>query len=121
MKRKYSKTLAYFKRFEKQLRRRSGYKLYFNPADPFYAIYNVGPYTLAKWKAVWREQSSEFQAAVVGCEKGKPALPDHKLMTVPCDSSNEAHYLAALLGSSPCKLAVTSYVISTSTSTHVLV
>ena len=120
MKREYPKTLAYFKKFEEPLRRRSGYKLYFNPTDPFYSFYNVGPYTLAKWKTVWREQSSEFQAAVVGCEQGKAALADHKLMTVPCDSSNEAHYIAALLGSSPCKLVVVSYVLSTSTSTHVL-
>jgi hypothetical protein len=120
MRREYSKTYAYFKRFEDALRRRSGYRQYFRPADPFWSIYNVGPNTLAPWKVVWREQSSEFQAAVVGCSGKKPVIPDHKLMTVACRSPREAYYLSAAFGSSPCKLTVASYVLSTSTSTHVL-
>jgi SAM-dependent methyltransferase len=120
MRRKYSKTYAYFKRFEDALRRRSGYRQYFRPTDPFWSIYNVGPNTLAPWKVVWREQSSEFQAAVVGCSGEKPVVPDHKLMTVACRSLREAYYLSAVFGSSPCRLTVASYVLSTSTSTHVL-
>lgn len=120
MRHDYPSIYAYFKRFEAQLRRRSGYRQYFGPSDPFYSMYNVGPYTMERWKVVWREQSSEFQAAVVGLQKGRPVLADHKLMTVPCGSPGEAHFLAGLLGSSPTKLAVTSYVLSTSTSTHVL-
>jgi hypothetical protein len=120
MKRKYPKTYAYMKKFEEQLRKRSGYKQYFDPSDPFYSMYNVGPYTMASYKVVWREQSSEFQAARIAPHNSKVVIPDHKLMAVACSSQNEADYLAALLGSSPCKLIVSSYVISTSTSTHVL-
>jgi hypothetical protein len=120
MRRKYPKTYAYLKQFEDQLRRRSGFRKYFDPSDPFYAMYNVGFHTMAEHKVVWREQSSGFQAAVAGSVGQLPLVPDHKLMTVPCECADEAHYLAALFGSSPCRLVVCSYVIATSTSTHVL-
>jgi hypothetical protein len=119
MKRDYPKTFSYFRRFEDQLRRRSGFRQYFDPGDPFWSIYNVGRYTLAPWKVLWREQSSEFQAAVVAGGK-RPPIPDHKLMAVACRSAAEAYYLSAVFGSSLCRLAVASYVLSTSTSTHVL-
>jgi SAM-dependent methyltransferase len=120
MKRDYPHTYAYLRHFEAQLRKRSGYRQYFESTDPFWSMYNIGPYTMAKAKVVWREQSSELQAAVVGSDGDKAVIPDHKLMMVECQTSEEAHYLAAMLGSSPCKLAVRSYVLSTSTSTHLL-
>jgi hypothetical protein len=122
MRRRCPKTYAYLKRFEKQLRERSGYRKYFDPRDPFYSMYNVGTYTLAPWKVVWREQSTRFQVSVVGAQSGtQPALPDHKLMLIPCNGHrNEAHYLCAALGSSPAVFVVASYVLQTSTSTHVL-
>jgi len=121
-------TYAYLKRFEGDpenpqrgtLRGRSGFRQYFRPTDPFYSMYNVGPYTMAKWKVVWREQSSFFQAAVVDSVEGRPILPDHKLMLVPCANGREAHYLCAMLNSAPSKLAILSYCITISTSTHVL-
>ena len=119
MKRKYRKTFAYFKKFEQELRKRSGYRRYFRSTDPFYSVYNVSLHTIAPYKVVWREQSSEFQASVV-ISTDKPIVPDHKLMLVSCQSENEAYYLSSLLNSSPCKFLVFSYIISTSTSTHVL-
>jgi hypothetical protein len=41
-------------------------------------------------------------------------------MLVSCQSENEAYYLSSLLNSSPCKFLVFAYIISTSTSTHLL-
>ena len=75
---------------------------------------------MSPYKVVWREQSSQFQAARVASDGGKIVIPDHKLMAVSCSSLLEADYLTALLSSSICKLLVVSYVLSTSTSTHVL-
>ncbi len=129
MKRRWPKTYAYLKQFEGDpqnpvsgtLHGRSGYRRYFKPSDPFYSMYNVGPYTVAKWKVVWREQSSRFQAAFCGARSKRVVLPDHKLMMVPCSSQHEADFLLAMLNSGPSLLAVHSYVISTSTSTHVLI
>jgi hypothetical protein len=83
-------------------------------------MYNVGPYTMANWKVLWREQSSFFQAAFAGPYSGRAVLPDHKLMMVACSSQEEADFLLAMLNSNPSMLAIHSYVISTSTSTHVL-
>ena len=83
-------------------------------------MYNVGPYTMAAWKVVWREQSSQFQAAFVESWQQQSLLPDHKLMMVPCSNQQEADFILALLNSSPSRLTVHSYAISTSTSTHVL-
>ena len=128
MKRCLPKTYAYLKQFEGDskkpkrgtLRARSGYKQLFKPSDPFYSMTNVGPYTMAEWKVVWREQSSLFQAAFVGLNTQRVILPDHKLMLVPCTSRQEANFLLGMLNSSPSLLAIRSYVISTSTSTHVL-
>ena len=83
-------------------------------------MYNVGAYTMAEWKVVWREQSSMFQAAFAGLRSQRTVLPDHKLMMVPCTSQQEADFLLGMLNSGPSILAIYSYVISTSTSTHVL-
>ncbi|MCX7014771.1 MAG: N-6 DNA methylase [Candidatus Sumerlaeota bacterium] len=128
MKRRYPKTYAYLKQFEGDaknpargtLRGRALYRSYYEPSDPFYSMYNVGPYTMAKWKVVWREQSSFFQAAFAGSESKRALLPDHKLMMVACSSQDEADFLLGMLNSNPSLLAIHSYVISTSTSTHVL-
>ena len=121
MRRQYPKTYAYLRRFEEQLRDRSGYRKYFQPTDPFYSIYNVGPYTLAPWKVIWREQSRRFLPAAIGPLHKMPIAPDHKLMLVPCDSRDESHYISGVLGSAPCRAFVSSYTVSTSTSTHVLI
>jgi hypothetical protein len=120
MRREWPKIYAYLKHFEKQLRQRSGYRKYFKPTAPFYSMYDVGPYTLARWKVLWREQSSQFQATVHTFQESQPALPDHKLMMVRCKSGKEAHYLCALCNSSPIALFVRSYAVAVSTSTHVL-
>ena len=119
---KLPKTYAYLLIFEEQLRKRSGFRQFFKPdLDPFYSIYNVGPYTFTPFKVVWREQSSVLTAAVVEAPKvGNVVIPDHKLMLCPCDTAAEAHYVCALLNSSPAQFIVKSYAIETSISTHVL-
>ena len=128
MKRSHPKTYAYLRQFEGEPRRpergtlrgRSGYRQYFKPTNPFYSMYNIGPYTMAKWKVVWREQSAFFQAAAIDGLDKQPVVPDHKLMLVPARGSQEVHYLCAVLNSAPSRLAIVSYVVSISTSTHVL-
>lgn len=119
--RKFNKAYDYFILYEDALRQRSGFRKYFRLTDPFYSVYNVGPYTMAPWKVVWREQSARIQTAVVGPQQdGAVVVPDHKLMLVACGGAKEAYYLAALLNSSPAELVISAYVLSTSTSTHVL-
>ena len=68
MKRCWPNTYAYLKRFEEKLRDRAGFKKFFNSTAPFYSIYDVGPYTIAEWKVVWREQSSSFPSCLCWIE-----------------------------------------------------
>ena len=120
-KKKYPKGYDYFSIFEQNLADRSGYKKYLQPVgEPYYAIYNVGLYTFAPFKVVWKEQSTSFQCSVVSSEKGRVVVPDHKLMLVPFENEQEAYYVCALLNSTPSQLIVQSYTISTQQSTHIL-
>ena len=117
----YPRLYSYLRRFEEDLRSRSGLKQYFDPAkDPFYSMYNVAQYTFAPYKVVWREQASTFTVAVVGCQGDKAIVPDHKLMLVPFEDQREAHFVCGVLASVIAQLVVRSYVVSVSTSTHVL-
>ncbi len=128
MKRRWPKTYAYLKQFEGDpknpvrgtLRGRSGYRQYFKPTDPFYSMYNVGPYTMAEWKVVWRYISTDLRTSVVGPAEGTIHIPDHRLMLICLESSSDAHYVSGLLNCSACDLLVRSYVIGTQISTHVL-
>ncbi|WP_456413158.1 N-6 DNA methylase [Thiolapillus sp.] len=126
---RYPKTWAYLKRFEQPLRERASFKRYFTRKDkhghivetaPFYSMFNVGNYTFAPWKVVWREQAAWFTVAVVGPGNKKVIIPDHKLMLVPCKNAEEAYYLGGLLNSAPATLTVWFYAISIQQNTHIL-
>lgn len=106
MKLQYPKSYSYLKNFEQKLRNRSGYKSYFRSTDPFYSVYNVGPYTLSPWKIVYKDLTEVFQCAVIGssddpCLRSKPVLPDVTSRFIGFDKKNEAHFVAALLNSHP--------------------
>ena len=122
MKRRWPKTFAYLKRFEGDprkpergtLRGRSGYRKYFKPSDPFYAMYNVGPHTMADWKVLWPEVGNTVRASACGSqtvEKEKPSLPDHSIVAVSCDGESEAHFVAGMLNSSPARAAAAAYIV----------
>lgn len=74
---------------------------------PFYAIYDVGPYTFSPYKVVWAEQSDDYCAAVISSAEVpfgggvKPIVPDHKVFFMSFETPAPAHYLCALLNSSP--------------------
>jgi len=128
LQRRWPKTWKYLKRFEKVLRERAAFKRYFTRRDrslrvietgPFYSMFDVGDYTFAPWKVVWREQSAQFTTAVVGPLNERAVMPDHKLMLVACPSEEEALYMCALLNSSPAELTIWAYAISIQQNTHI--
>ena len=121
MQRTLPKTYSYFKQFEEQLRKRSGFKQFFDPKTaPFYSVYNVGSYTFCPFKVVWREQAALLTAAVAISKEGqKPIVPDHKLMLCRGESEVEVHYVCALLNSIPAQFIVKGYGIETSISSHI--
>jgi hypothetical protein len=104
MQARYPLAYDYLLRFRPLLEARAAYRRY-QGEGPFYAMYNVGPYTLAPWKVVWRRMDRRLRAAVLGqCEvpgRGlRPIVPQETCVLVAADSSEEAHYLCALLNSS---------------------
>jgi hypothetical protein len=67
---------------------------------PFYAMVAVGSYTFAPWKVVYKRLSNAMQAAVIPGGH----IPHEKAILIPVGSEEEAHYVAALLNSSPANL-----------------
>ena len=121
MKREYPHTFEYFEGFKTRMIARPHYLQHFKPSGaPYWSMYNVGNYTFAPARVVWREQTSSFQCAVVEGEADVVPVADAKLIVVACGSSDEAHYLAAILNSSPARLVIDSYVVKIQISTHVL-
>ena len=86
------------------------------PTAPFYAVYNVGPYTFAPYKVVWAEQSGTFKAAVA-TQRRTPAgsrayVPDHKIFFVPFQHAAPAYFLCGLLTASLATEFIESHTIS---------
>ncbi len=128
MQTRYPRTYGYLKRVEKVLRSSAVFRRYFTRKErgvlvetgPFYSMFNIGDYTFAGWKVVWREIASELTASVSGCEESKPIVPDHKLVLIPCSNSTEAHFICALLNSSIVRFAALGYTVQTQFAPHLL-
>lgn len=101
---RYPRTYRYFEPFRDVLSRRAAYRRYLSGAA-FYSMYDVGPYTLAPIKVVWRRMDRRIQAAVVEpvCDPYlgvRAVIPQETCVLVAVDSLDEAHYLCAVLNSS---------------------
>jgi hypothetical protein len=114
------RTFAYLQRFRDLLIARPAFRRYFKQRGPFYSLFNIGEYTFAPWKVVWREQAFPFTAAVAGAFEERVVVPDHKLMLTPVESEEEAHYLCGALNSLPAAAAVAAYTVQIQIGTHVL-
>jgi hypothetical protein len=115
MKRHYPKIYSYFSMFQEFLVSRAAYRRYFTESDPFWTMFNIGEYTFSSWKVVWREVANEVDAAVIApskvVDKRRSVVPDHTCILVPCDDKDQAHYLSAVLNSSPVRLAIRNYIV----------
>lgn len=116
----FPRTFAYLKQFETLFRECALLKRYHSKDAPFYSMFDVGDYTFARFKVVWREVANEICCAVADeSDASKVVIPDHTLTLADCTSSDEAHFLCATLNSSPSQFAVKSY-IALHPSPHVL-
>jgi hypothetical protein len=115
----YPRTYGYLKRFEEVLRERAAFKRYFTRKDknghivetgPFYSMFDVGTYTFAPWKVVWRGQvAPQLIAAVVSTLSSKVIVPDQTAYFAPFDSAMAAHFFCALLNSSSVRFAYAAH------------
>ncbi len=99
--RELSNTKKWFKNYRTLLTNRSTFRRQMTGA-PYYAVYNVGEYTLKPWKVIWPEMSSKFYAAVASHSEvpivgQRPYVPDHKIYYCSFDESAEAYFLCGLL------------------------
>lgn len=118
MRERWPLTFAYFERFREAMLARPHYRQHFARRNlPYWSLYNVGAYTFARWRVVWREQAATLECAVIGRSDW---IADAKLVVVPCESAAEARYLAAVLNSRPAREFVESYAVRIQISTHVL-
>lgn len=97
-------TYKYFEAFKGLLVKRSGYVKYLD-GEPFYSIYNVGLYTFAPYKVVYKgEVATEIVAAVASkftteLLGNKLIIPDQTAHFIPFNNAEECHYFCALLNS----------------------
>ncbi|HQE92287.1 MAG TPA: N-6 DNA methylase [Anaerolineae bacterium] len=104
---RWPRTWAYLKRFEKPLRARSGFTRYFTRKDargklvetgPFYSMFNVGDYTFAPWKVVWRgEVATSLVSAVISTSGSKAIIPDQTAYMVAFEDQDAAHFFCGVL------------------------
>jgi len=115
-------TYSYLNNYRGGLENRSIHKLW-GKGNPFYAIYDIGTYTFAPYKVVWKEVSARmkaggFHVAVVEPVEDrwlglKPAVPDHTVVLFPLSNRDEAYFLAGVLNSTLISLAL-QYAVVTS-------
>jgi len=113
LKRRFPKTSEYLEFFRTELENRSILK-HFLKNQPFYALYNTGPYSFASFKVVWTRVGNDIKCAVVGDEqqqylKNCVVTPIETVVFVPFEDLNESHFFCALLNSTISRFAIFSY------------
>jgi len=113
LRRRFPLTWRYLQQFRSLLIRRAAYRRY-QQAGPFYAMYNVGPYTTAPVKVVWRRMDRRMTAAVVQQIDHpllglRPVVPQETCVLVAAANADEAHYLCAVLNSAVVNLLVRAH------------
>ena len=103
MKTRYPLSHAYLRRFAELLRSRAAYRRY-QGEQAFYSMYNVGTYTLAPLKVIWRRMDRQINAVVVPSRDDpvlglRPVVPQETCVVLPASSLEEAHYVCAMLNS----------------------
>jgi hypothetical protein len=114
MKRRWPRTFGYLTRFKEVLLSR-GSKTVRQLAErtAFYAMFGIGPYTVARYKVVWKRMASDLVAAVISQIKTpfgyKTVIPTDTTSLFATGQEKEAHYLCAIVNSTPVREFIKSY------------
>lgn len=112
MKTRYPKTFRYFHKFEEKLRSRALFKKFHAGSPDYWAMFNVGPYTVREHRVAWPRIATSLQACVLQSvpvgdgSQTRPVLCQETHTFVDFDSQDEAHYFCALLNSAPADLLI---------------
>jgi hypothetical protein len=108
------RTFAYLHKFKAVLLSR-GSKVVRELAEKtiFYTMYGIGEYTFAPYKVVWKRMANDLEAVVLSKVETsvgeKDVIPTDTTSLIPFKNEEEAHYVCAILNSSPVRFCVRSY------------
>lgn len=101
--------------------------------QPYYRLDNVGEYTYAPYKVLWKEQTGSMSAVVVGSylesipdaddtlfREDKTIVVDSKVLMLGLDDANEAYYVCGVINAKDIVEVVDGYAISTNRGVDVL-
>lgn len=114
MKKEWPRIYGYLLRFKDVLLSR-GSKTVKQLAErtSFYAMFGIGPYTVARYKVVWKRMANDMFAAVISQHKTpfgyKTIIPTDTTSLFAADNEDEAHYLCAIINSTPVRDFIKSY------------
>jgi type II restriction/modification system DNA methylase subunit YeeA len=125
MKIKFPLTYQYLNTYRNELENRSIHKLW-GKGNPYYAVYDIGIYTFAPYKVVWKRiagaitgKAVSFACAVVEPVGGKPVIPDDSTILAGVRTPEEAYYVAGLLNSTIIRAIIASYTYELRQETHI--
>lgn len=107
---------------------------YFNAnTQPYYRLDNVGEYTYAPYKVLWKEQTCSMSAVVVGSylesvpdadeslfSEDKTIVVDSKVLMLGLDNAAEAYYVCGIINAKDIVEIIDGYAISTNRGVDVL-
>ncbi len=96
---RFPRAWAYLQGYTPLLTRRRIYEKHLQGQPP-YACYDIGPYSFAPIKVVWKALADGIRACVVTTVSGVPVVPDHNVVLVPMTDLSEAHFLCGMLNAS---------------------
>lgn len=101
--RDFPRTLAWFQPFRERLEQRSLHQRW-GRGLPWYAVYNIGPYSFAPYRVVWKASGGEFGATVIGTFDHpllgtRPLLASKSVILLPFEHAVPAHFVCGLLNS----------------------
>jgi hypothetical protein len=111
---RWPRTYGYLTKFKDVLLSRGSKTVrQFAERTEFYAMFGIGPYTVARYKVVWKRMAADVVAAVASQAKApygfKTIIPTDTTSLIATDDEAEAHYLCAILNSTPVREFIKSY------------
>ena len=124
--------LLYYREELLETRKKNG-KFFDEKRNPFYRLDNVGTYTYAPYKVLWKEQTGSMAAVVVGhysesipgadpelFSADKVIVVDSKVLMLDMYDKMEAHYVCGIINSPSVIRVIDGYAIATNRGVDVL-
>jgi hypothetical protein len=114
MKKEWPRTYGYLTRFKEVLQSRASRVLQdLAKKTSFYAVFGVADYTISKYKVVWKRMTTDLIATVISQSKTpfgyKTIIPFETTALIATDKESEAHYLCAIINSTPVRDFIKSF------------